>query len=141
MCPVESDATELLLAAEQRARRLAEAARDRTRRLQALTAMLSGAVERPAVLSIMVDAGRGALGASAGFAWWLRDDDVVELAASAHAGTVGRLDEFRTFPMTMRIPVCDVIRTLQPLMFESVAAMVEGYPHIILPGGSPFRAW
>jgi len=137
-----------LFAAEQEARRHAEEARDRTRRLQKLTATLSSAVEKHQVVSIMADAGRDALGAAAGFAWLLRDDATLELAEYDHAGKAGWSDRFRTVSMTAPLPVCDVIRSAQPMMFENLAAMTAGYPYAMLPGDSPmlpgdssFRAW
>ncbi|HWU86649.1 MAG TPA: PAS domain S-box protein, partial [Kofleriaceae bacterium] len=130
-----------LFAAEQRARRHAEEARDRTRRLQALTAALSSAVEEQRVVSIMVNAGRDALGASGGFAWLLRDDDMLELAAAELTGTLRRLEELRTFPITARLPMCDVIRTTRPMMFENLAALADGYPDAIQPGTPAFRSW
>ncbi|HEY0481328.1 MAG TPA: ATP-binding protein, partial [Kofleriaceae bacterium] len=114
---------------------------DRTRRLQKLTATLSGAVEKHQVVSIMVDAGRDGLGASGGFAWLLRDEATLELAGYELSGRPGRLEGFHAIPMTARLPVCDVIRSAQPMMFESLAAMVAGYPAAVPPGDSPSRAW
>ncbi|MDB4979898.1 MAG: hypothetical protein JWM82_650 [Myxococcales bacterium] len=130
-----------LFAAEQHARSNAEEARDRTRRLQKLTATLSGATEKSDVVSIMVDAGREALGAAAGFAWLLRDPDTLELAAAKHGGKTGRLNMFDTISMSARLPVCDVIRAAEPLMFENLATMASGYPAAIGPNDSPYHAW
>src|SRR4051812_5225238 len=130
-----------LFQAEQEARRQAEAARDRTRRLQTLTAALSGVIERHRVVAIMVDAGRDALGAAAGFAWLLRDDATLELAGFEDPGRPDRLAQFRTIPMTTRMPVCDAVRTARPLMFEDRAAMVARYPDSLPPGASPFAAF
>jgi PAS domain S-box-containing protein len=130
-----------LFAAEQEARRHAEEARDRTRRLQQLTAMLSSAIEHHQVVSIMVDAGRDALGARAGFAWLLRDGEILELDAYEHDDEIGRLDGFQIIPLTARLPVCDVVRDARPMMFESRAAMASRYPLAVPPGDSPFRAW
>jgi len=135
VCAVSRDVTEA-----RRARHHAEEARDRTRRLQRLTATLSRAVEKHQVVSIMVDAGRDALGAAAGFAW-LVHDGVLELAGYDHAGNAGQLDSFKTIPMTAALPVCDVIRTAEPMMFESLAAMIASYPDAVPTGESPFRAW
>ncbi|HVZ32556.1 MAG TPA: PAS domain-containing protein, partial [Polyangiaceae bacterium] len=88
------DITELpaRLAVEQQARRDAEATRDRTRRLHQLIEMLSGALAQEAVTRILVDAGRGALDAGAGFAWLLREDGALELAACEHGGSEERLE-------------------------------------------------
>src|SRR5262249_20700128 len=83
-----------LLAAEQEARRHAEEARDRTRQLQRLTAALSSAIEERDVVSIVVDAGRDALGAAAGFAWVLRGTSTLELVGSSYRDQPIRLDSF-----------------------------------------------
>src|ERR1043165_9434434 len=101
--------------------------RDRTRQLQTLTAALSGALDRDRVVTIMVDAGREALGAKAGFAWLLRDETHLELAGYEHGGDARRVAQFHTIAMDQQLPVCDVVRTGQPLMFESLAAMVAVY--------------
>jgi len=130
-----------LFAAEQEARRHAEEARDRTRRLQDLTAMLSSALDQHRVVSILVDAGRAALGAASGIAWLLRDPDTLELAGCALAGPNPRIDAFRIIPMTARLPVCDVVRGAQPMMFESLTAMAAAYPDGVPAGDPQFRAW
>jgi PAS domain S-box-containing protein len=130
-----------LLAAEQEARRHAEEARDRTRLLQRLTAALSGALDEHDVVSIMVVAGRDALGAGAGFAWLLRGGDTLELAGSSFSDKPIPVDSFRTFAMTAPLPVCDVVRSGQPMMFESLAEMLARYPAALPAGGSLFHAW
>jgi PAS domain S-box-containing protein len=129
-----------LFAAEQEARRHAEEARDRTRRLQTLMVSLSSAVEKHQVVLIMVDAGRAALGAAAGFAWLLRDEATLELAGCEPAGKVGWIDSFKTIPMAARLPVCDVVRRARPMMFENLAALNAEYL-AVLSDDSPFRAW
>jgi PAS domain S-box-containing protein len=117
-------------------------ARDRTRRLQALTTALSSAVEQRQVVSIMVDAGRAAMGAAAGFAWLLRDEVTLELAGCEPADTPGRIDSFKTISMTARLPVCDVIRRAQPMVFENLAAVAAEYPDALSLGSDPpFLAW
>ena len=130
-----------LLAAEQEARRHAEEARDRIRQLQRLTAALSGAVDEHDVVSIMVDAARDALDAGAGFAWLLRGADTLELAGSAHDDKPSRLDSFQTIAMTALLPVCDVVRRGQPMLFESLAVLKASYPEATPASDLPFRAW
>jgi PAS domain S-box-containing protein len=130
-----------LLAAEQEARRHAEEARERTRQLQRLTAALSGAVDEHDVVSIMVDAGRDALGAGAGYAWLLRGGDTLELAGSAHDYKPSRLGSFQTIAMTAPLPVCDVVRRGQPMLFESLAVLKASYPEATPASDLPFRAW
>jgi K+-sensing histidine kinase KdpD len=132
---------EALIEAEQRARRQAEMARDRTRRLQELTSALSGAIEKTQVASILVDAGRAALGAAAGFVWLERDHDTLELVAQAHDGRRGELDRFSIIPRGARMPVCAALASGQPILLENIQAMVDGYPDSIGPAQSPFRSW
>ncbi|MES1164749.1 MAG: GAF domain-containing protein, partial [Verrucomicrobiota bacterium] len=130
-----------LFEAEQQARRQAEAARDRTRRLQNLTEALLGAVEKAQVAAIMVDAGRATLGAAAGFVWLQRDADTLELVAYDDAGRPGQIERFATIPLSAPIPLCDAIRAGQPLMFENIDAMFTRYPAAIRPDETAFRSW
>ena len=130
-----------LFAAERHARRIAEDARDRARRLQELTVALGSAVEKSRVVTIFVDAGRAALGAAAGFAWLLRDEHTLELVAAEHATHAPSSPQFRTIPMRDPFPVCDAVRTMQPLLFDSLATMARRYPVAVSPERSPFRAW
>ncbi|HEU4730199.1 MAG TPA: GAF domain-containing protein, partial [Kofleriaceae bacterium] len=129
-----------LFTAEQEARRHAEEARDRTRRLQELTSALSSAVEMRQVVSILVNAGRGALGAGAVHAWLLRPDGMLELAGCEPA-SCGDSERIRLISLAAPLPLCDVVRSAQPAMFESLAAMAERYPDAIAPGSTRFRAW
>jgi PAS domain S-box-containing protein len=130
-----------LLEAEQRARRHAESARDRTRRLQHLTERLSGANEQSDVVSIMVSAGRDALGAVTGLAWQLRDEVTLELTAIEQDGKAAPLlDTYRFIPMTAPLPACDVVRTGKPLIFENLQAIDAAYPGAV-PPNSPYAAW
>ncbi len=131
-----------LFAAEQQARKNAEAARDRTRQLQRLTAALSATLERDKVIAIVVDAGCGALGAAVGHAWQLRDDgETVELTAAHDDGRSDRVDHFRSFKMSTPLPASDVIRSGQPMLFETFEAMARRYPVVADRGSSPFNAW
>jgi PAS domain S-box-containing protein len=130
-----------LLAAEQEARRHAEEARDHTRRLQQLTAALSGVVDKRDVVSIMVDAGCAALGAGAGFAWLLRDANTLEMVGCQDAGQPRSVAGFRTIPMTARMPLCEVVRTGQPMLFENRASVIANYPDAVPPRDSPYHAW
>ncbi|MES1164392.1 MAG: GAF domain-containing protein, partial [Verrucomicrobiota bacterium] len=130
-----------LFEAEQQARRQAEAARDRTRRLQTLTEALLGAVEKAQVASIMVGTGRAALGAAAGFVWVQRDAETLELVASDNAGKPIQLEKYQTIPLTARIPLCDAVRDGQPLMFENLTDMRTRYPEAIPADDTAFRSW
>jgi PAS domain S-box-containing protein len=129
------------LDAEQRARRHAEEASNRTRRLQMLTETLSSVVEPDEAVRVMVLAGRNALGAAAGFAWLLREPDTLVLTAAQYDREPARLAEFRAIPRSVRLPVWDVLQRGRPLMFETFSAMATEYPLAVGPTDTPFRAW
>lgn len=93
-----------LFAAEQHMRRRAEDARDRTRALQTLTTKLLAAVDEGEVTAILVDAGRAALGATAGFAWLLAGADELRLSAAESGGGRVPLEAFRTIPLSAHLP-------------------------------------
>jgi PAS domain S-box-containing protein len=143
MYPPDDDGREhaRLFAAEQEARRVAEAATDRTRRLQELTTALSTSLEKHQVASVFVDAGRAAVGAAAGYAWLLRDEETLELAAAKDGLPSARLGPFQTISTREPMPVCDALRNRQPMMFESLAAMARSYPHAASVQTGPYRAW
>jgi PAS domain S-box-containing protein len=125
---------------EQDARRRAEEAGDRTRRLQQLGAALSGALEVREVASIMAGAGREALGAAAAFVWLERDDHAeMELVAHAGVDVERAVAPFARFSSAAPLPVNDVVRSGQPLLFASLAAMTSAYP--ATPASSAYRAW
>jgi GAF domain-containing protein len=121
-------------------RTLVEMAPDLARRLQALTAALSVAADQRQVLQIVVDMGREALGAITGFVWLLRGDEL-ELAVPEGRGRAPLVERFSRIPLSTHLPVCDAIRTGQPFMFESLAAMAAIYPATAAASESPSRAW
>jgi len=121
-------------------RPLVETAPDLARRLEALTAALAGAEEQPQVLRLLVEAGRDALGGIAGLVWLLRGD-LLELAFPEGRGRSPLVERFARFPLSTQLPVCDAIRTLQPLVFESLVAMAAVYPASVAASESPSRAW
>lgn len=118
------------VASEQAARRAAERAGERTARLQALTSALSEAVSRAQVVDVIVGQGILALGAQAGFVSALTEhEDALELV-----GDVGYPQEFvetvRRVPLSASRPLAEVLRTGEPLFFESDAAMRARYPDV-----------
>ncbi|HXU61745.1 MAG TPA: GAF domain-containing protein, partial [Polyangia bacterium] len=129
-----------LFEAEQQARRQAEAARDRTRRLQMLTEALSGALDKTQVASVLVHAGRAALAAASGFVWLLRDDRL-ELAAQDSPGPAGELEKFTNIPITARVPVCAAVQSGRPMLFQNITEMSTQFPEAIRPNQSPYRSW
>ncbi|HET9624339.1 MAG TPA: GAF domain-containing protein [Kofleriaceae bacterium] len=130
-----------LFRAEREARELAEQASERTRRLQELTSQLSGLLEEADVVSHIVVAGRGAIGAAAGFAWLLRDGQTLELVAHADASGITHLASYARIPLAAALPVCEVIRTGQPLLFDTLDAMLAAFPGALSRDATPYHAW
>ncbi len=107
-----------LFEAEQTARR-------RAQRLQALTAQLSGALEKTAVAAIMVREGRDALGAAAGFVWLLEGD---ELVMAAHdSPDQGSLEPFKRVPLASDMPICRSLREGRPIAIDTRGALSQLY--------------
>ena len=128
-----------LLAAEQAARRRAEEATERTRRLQELTARLSAALSVEQVAWVIVGAGRDVLGASAGYVWLCRaGGEALELAAGSDSSN-WIVDSFRRIPLDRALPVCDAARCVRPVLLPSRAALDAAYPG--MPPGSLYHAW
>jgi len=119
--------------------RAAERSRDRTRQLHTLTTAVSRATESTQVLTIFADAGRHALGASAGFAWMLRDADTLVLAATAHDGRNPSIENYGTISLAAPLPICDAVRSGQPLLFETYSSLVTPYPAAANP--TRYKAW
>jgi PAS domain S-box-containing protein len=130
-----------LFRAERDARHAAEQASERMRRLQELTAQLSSCLDEADVVSRLVVAGSSAIGAAAGFAWLLRDGDVLELAA--HVDELGalRAELYGRIPLSAPLPACEVVRTGQPLVFDTLDAMLAAFPGALSRDATPYRAW
>ena len=131
-----------LFAAEQEARRRAEEARDRMRRLQQLTARLSLAVDPLHVARTMVDAGRDALGADGGVAWMLSADRQRLEMAAHELGEVPRVrDRFQVQELTEDLPTTRVVRDGRALLYANRDELEHDYPGLLAAAGSVFHAW
>jgi GAF domain-containing protein len=113
---------------------MARAARDRSRRLQAVTAALSAAATPEEVGGVIVRDGLVALHADA-VLMYVRDDSALKLVA--HAGyEEDVLAEWSQIPEAVDAPVAHVIRTPETLVFSSPAEARERFP---LLARSPIR--
>jgi signal transduction histidine kinase/PAS domain-containing protein len=112
-------------------------ARQRSQRLQTLTAQLSGALAKDDVAAIMVRAGREALGAAAGYVWLLEDDHLVLTARDSLSRL--SIEAFARIPLSTDIPVCNALREGRPLTFDSRAALTRAYAGATVP--SDFNGW
>src|SRR5215471_13301310 len=121
-----AEAEQLRLAAEQRARVLAERALDHLARLQWVTAGLAEALTPLQVAEVVVEQSIAALGAKAGRVSLLHADghaaDVVAAAGYRWVRTPVPLDE--------PIPANEVMRTGQPLFASSYQDITQRFPHL-----------
>jgi serine phosphatase RsbU (regulator of sigma subunit) len=118
---------ELVLAREREARREAELAADRAARLQRVTAALSAASSADEVGEVVVSqavddfyAAAGALAFRVGEEVHMRHDRGFEETAMA---------AWRRFPLHIDAPVCDALRTGEPVYLESLDDW-ERYPDL-----------
>ena len=111
----------------------AERARERTQRLQEVTARLAAVLPREEVARLFVSQVRAALGART--AWLsLLGDDGRELVAAADEGfEPGTIARFARVAVDVRVPATDVLRTLQPRWYPSRAVLWEAYPDLREP--------
>jgi PAS domain S-box-containing protein len=109
---------ELLLAREREARREAELSADRTSRLQRATAALSAASSAEDVGEVVVGQAVEAFFAAAG-ALAFRDGDEVEIAHDRGFEDT-KMAPWRRFHMRLDSPVCDVLRTGEPVYLETL---------------------
>jgi PAS domain S-box-containing protein len=119
-----------LHAAERAAREQAEAARERTARLQTLTAELSMAATREEVARRVVAHATAVFGAVGIVIACLSPDgeqleivDVGDMPADVR-------EEWRRFPLGAPTPLSDVARSGEPLFLESPTAWIARYPHL-----------
>jgi GAF domain-containing protein/anti-sigma regulatory factor (Ser/Thr protein kinase) len=116
----------------------AERARDRARRLQAVTAALSAAATPAQVGEVIGDAGLRATDAEAALAY-VRRDDVAELTVQAgYAEEV--IAGWETIPSSADVPVWHVLRSGETLVFESPEEARRRFPALeTTPTGTPGR--
>jgi signal transduction histidine kinase/DNA-binding response OmpR family regulator len=111
----------------------AERARERTQRLQEVTARLAAVLPRDEVARLFVTQVRAALGART--AWLaLLSDDGRELVAAADEGfEAGAIARFARVAVDVPVPATDVLRTADVLWYPSRAALWAAYPALREP--------
>jgi PAS domain S-box-containing protein len=118
---------ELLLAREREARREAELAADRSARLQRITAALSAASSASDVGEVVVGQAIEGFYAAAG-ALAFRDGDDVEMRYDRGFEDTP-MAAWRRFPLHIDAPVCDALRTGEPVYLETLDDW-ERYPQL-----------
>ena len=117
------------VAAEEAARREADIARDRSDRLQELTAALSAAYTVPEIASVVIERALPMLRVDAGAVALLEP-------TSEHARLVGQAgygdlpDWARRFSVAENFPLPHVLRTGEPLIFHSSAVRDTRFPTV-----------
>ncbi|MFL6136475.1 MAG: GAF domain-containing protein [Frankiaceae bacterium] len=116
----------VLLDAERRARRVAEAAGQRLDRLQRLTASLAGALTEADVVTTVVSGGLELLGAVAGAVWTLHGD---RLRLAGSTGYPPRItDRLADVPLDAPYPTAVAAKERRPVLVHSLAERDAGYP-------------
>ncbi len=129
-------------AGERAARQAAEAAVNRTTRLQTVTAALAEAFLPKDVAEIVVYQSIQALGADAGAVYTVSEDgkslELVRAVGHAETG----LGERRTLEMARHLPITDAARERRAVLIESAAHWNEHYAPLTDPHGVPINgAW
>jgi PAS domain S-box-containing protein len=122
-----------LYAAEQAARKLAEAAADRTERLRRTTRAVAAATTADEVMSIILGATCAATGARGG-SIVLRDGDELVIALAQGLDSA-RVEKFRRFPVESPLPIARAFRDGQPVWLPDldesrVAELVGSFPDL-----------
>jgi len=102
---------------------------ERVARLQAVTAALSQLLTPPQVVEVVSEHGRALFGASACSLYLLAaDGDSLEMITAPAQALPESVAPVRRMTLSAPLPVAEVVRTGQPLWFESNAPLVERYP-------------
>ncbi|HEU4561770.1 MAG TPA: GAF domain-containing protein [Longimicrobium sp.] len=131
-----------LYAAEQHARRAAEGSAEQVRRLQALTAGLSGALTVDDVVRLVLERGLRVFGAYAGGVSVLDDDGTSLQLLGTFGYPAGMAGPFARVPLDAHLPLTDCARTGELVFAGSRAELAERYPALAGDGSaSATQAW
>jgi GAF domain-containing protein len=113
----------------------------RIERLQRLTAALASAATAAECAQALSTAGRAALEAQAAFVW-LVDARGVTLELAASDGYRGpELETYKTIALDGTLPVCDALRSGEPIFLESPDDRLERYPVVGDGARAGFKSW
>jgi GAF domain-containing protein len=114
--------------AEQEANAALQAVAERLDRLHKVAAALSSAVTVPDALNAILGEGIGASGAVAGIVGLVSDDGETIEVAAARGYPARTIEAWRSFPVSRRLPLSDVVRTGQAFFCESQAERDARWP-------------
>lgn len=127
---------------ERTARQAAEAAVNRTTRLQTVTAALAEAFLPTDVAEIVVYQSIQALGADAGAVYTVSEDGRSLELVRAIGYTESGLNEKRSLEIARHLPLTDAAREQRAILIESAAHWNETYAPLTDPHGAPIEgAW
>ncbi len=129
-----------LFEAESDARRDAEAAAERLRQLQTVTAALNTTLTREAVAALIVDQALPALGADAASLAVLSDDGAEFEMLASHGVGFERVERWHRFAAEPGLPVSDAVASGRLILLADRASVVERYP-AFSPAEGDTRAW
>ena len=113
----------------QLARRQAEEAADRKARLQKVTAALSGELTPPQVAEVVINQGTSALDVvSSSVMQLVEDGQTLELMYSTSQES--HIRPYKRFPVSLRVPAADVVRSGETVWIESRQQYLARYPHL-----------
>jgi signal transduction histidine kinase len=122
---------------ERAARRHADRAADRLRRLQGVTAALSAARTPADAAAVVLGEGAAMLGASAAAVAWRAPDDERTLEFIAWRGYVDEaMRRIRRFPLTADLPVARAVRERRPVLLLTAEEMAP-YAFVARERGAP----
>ncbi|MBK9711024.1 MAG: GAF domain-containing protein [Kouleothrix sp.] len=129
-----------LYEAEQHARAAAEAAADRTARLQSVTAALAESLTPGQAAQVVVEQSAAALEASAGLVSLLSPDGA-GLEVIASVGYEAKLlESWRRFPISAAVPLTDSVRSGEVVLVETSEDRTSRYPRLAAVA-TQHRAW
>jgi PAS domain S-box-containing protein len=127
----------------ERARTIAaaEAAADRTARLQRLTALLAEAITPEDAARVICRQSVGTLGAAAAFVWLLAPDGrrLELVCVEGYQGPA--IEAYRAIPLDAALPVTDALRRRDIVLLGDSRTRVQTYPALGDGAGGGFHAW
>lgn len=129
-----------LYAAERAARAAAELNAARVSALQRITASLGTALTREQVAEVVLNQGTKALGAQGGMLTQLSEDGQMVRILRAQGYPPEVIQARQEFPIDARLAIAEVVRTGEPLVFESVEQVAAHYPERTIAPRA-FEAW
>ncbi|MCB9078162.1 MAG: PAS domain-containing protein [Anaerolineaceae bacterium] len=116
-----------LYSAEHDARRTAERIAKRMTTLQTVTASLSQSLTSDEVAAAVIKQGISALEAASGLLVLLDEDSMMLKILDAFGYPDGMVEKWREFPVSAATPLGETVRTGEPILLETIAALQDRF--------------